>query len=71
MSDQQHPDYHQGFYDAQDGEPIWINECSREYALGWAAFWEIMGGATAIAVQPGLVTPVEPDTGAPPPASFK
>lgn len=35
-----HPDYHQGFYDAQTGEPIWIGECSPMYAAGWTAFWD-------------------------------
>jgi hypothetical protein len=40
MSIQQHLAYHQGFYDAQDGEPIWFDECSPEYAAGWIAFWD-------------------------------
>lgn len=38
---QQHPDYHQGFYDAQDSEPIWVEECSPEYKSGWFAYWNI------------------------------
>lgn len=45
---QQHPAYHQGFYDAQDGEPIWQEECAREYAAGWRAFWECREIATAL-----------------------
>lgn len=38
---EQHPDYHQGFYDAQAGEPIWANECTAEYAAGWFAYWRV------------------------------
>lgn len=55
MSDpQQHPGYHEGFYDAQAGEPIWFVECSREYALGWTAFWEL---AAAISSPSSPMTP--------------
>jgi hypothetical protein len=39
MSTQQHPAYHQGFYDAQSGEPIFDDCPSPEYRAGWAAFW--------------------------------
>jgi hypothetical protein len=36
---QQHPAYHEGFYDAQDGEPIFDDCPSLEYRAGWIAFW--------------------------------
>ena len=38
MSVQQHPAYHEGFFDASDGEPIFEDECSEEYKLGWLAY---------------------------------
>lgn len=34
---QQHPDYHEGFYDAQEGAPLHYG-MTREYRLGWEAF---------------------------------
>jgi hypothetical protein len=37
---QQHPAYHEGFYDAQIGEPIFDDCPSPEYRAGWVAFWE-------------------------------
>lgn len=43
---EQHPDYHQGFWDAQTGEPIWEDECTEEYAAGWRAFWNIREALT-------------------------
>lgn len=48
MSIQQHPDYHQGFYDAQDGEPLFDDCPSAEYRAGWEAFHE----CKALAAQP-------------------
>jgi hypothetical protein len=39
MSIQQHPDYHEGFFDAVDGEPLFEGECTPEYAAGWRAWW--------------------------------
>lgn len=38
---EQRPAYAEGFYAAQDGEPIWIAECSLEYKAGWTAYWEV------------------------------
>lgn len=38
---QEHPDYHEGFFDAEEGEPLFEGECSTEYEAGWRAFWEI------------------------------
>jgi hypothetical protein len=38
---QEHPDYHEGFFDAMDGVPIWEDECSPLYAAGWRAYWEV------------------------------
>lgn len=38
MNAQQHPDYHEGFFDALDGEPLL--ECSRLYMSGWIAAHE-------------------------------
>jgi hypothetical protein len=37
---QQHPDYHAGFYDAQDGAPL-FDDAPEAYAAGWRAYWEI------------------------------
>ena len=37
---QQHPAYHEGFYDAQFGEPLFDDCPSSEYRAGWQAFWE-------------------------------
>ena len=39
VSIEQHPAYHQGFYDAQSGEPIFDDCPSPEYRAGWNAFW--------------------------------
>lgn len=38
---QEHPDYHEGFFDAIDFEPLFDGECSREYEAGWRAYWEV------------------------------
>lgn len=40
MSIQQQPDYHEGFFDAADGEPLFEDQCSPEYMAGWLAFHE-------------------------------
>lgn len=40
MSIQQHPAYHEGFFDALDGEPLFENECAPEYKAGWLAYWK-------------------------------
>jgi hypothetical protein len=39
-STQQHPLYHAGFYDAQNGEPL-FDDAHPVYAIGWRAFWTI------------------------------
>ncbi|CAN7378640.1 hypothetical protein LJR220_003370 [Bradyrhizobium sp. LjRoot220] len=36
---QQHPHYHEGFFDAADGEPL-FDDCSPEYKAGWLAYHE-------------------------------
>lgn len=38
MSIQQHPGYHEGFFDALDGDPI-FDDCTPEYRAGWEAAW--------------------------------
>lgn len=38
----QHPDYHEGFYDAQDGAPLHDYE-SPEYQAGWRGYWTARG----------------------------
>lgn len=38
MSIQQHPGYHEGFFDACDGEPLFEDDCSPEYMAGWLAY---------------------------------
>lgn len=38
---QQHPDYHEGFFDALDGEPLVMLGRSAEYIAGWNAYWLI------------------------------
>jgi hypothetical protein len=40
---QQHPAYHEGFYDAQFGEPIFDDCPSPEYRAGWTAFGNEIG----------------------------
>ena len=40
MSIQQHLDYHEGFFDALDGDPI-FDDCSTEYRSGWIALHEV------------------------------
>jgi hypothetical protein len=40
MTEQQHPDYHEGFFDALDGEPLFEDECTRPYMAGWLAAHE-------------------------------
>lgn len=50
MSIQQHPDYHEGFFDAADLEPLFEGECSPEYEAGWRAYWtfrDILAAAPA------------------------
>lgn len=39
MSIQQHPVYHEGFFDAADGEPL-FEDHSETYRAGWLAFHE-------------------------------
>lgn len=41
MTEQHHPDYHKGFYDAQDGAPVYIEQCTSEYVAGWYAYWNV------------------------------
>lgn len=36
MADQAHPDYHEGFFDGLDGDPL-PSEASPEYQEGWNA----------------------------------
>jgi hypothetical protein len=36
MSIQQHPHYHEGFFDACDNTPI-FDDCTPEYRAGWEA----------------------------------
>jgi hypothetical protein len=38
---QQHPAYHEGFFDAMDGAPIWENGSSAEYRAGWRAYFAV------------------------------
>jgi hypothetical protein len=33
--------YREGFYDAQDHEPL-FDDADPDYALGWRAFWSCM-----------------------------
>lgn len=40
VSLQQHPGYHEGFFDALDGEPLFEDDCSPEYMAGWIAAQE-------------------------------
>jgi hypothetical protein len=40
MSIQQEPAYHEGFFDALDGEPI-FDDCSATYRAGWIALHEV------------------------------
>jgi hypothetical protein len=40
MSLQEHPAYHEGFFDALDGEPL-FDDASREYAAGWRAYYSV------------------------------
>lgn len=40
VSIQQHPDYHEGFFDALDGEPLFEEEVTQEYLAGWIAYYE-------------------------------
>jgi len=37
MSIQQHPDYHEGFFDGLDGDPLFEDDCTPEYKAGWIA----------------------------------
>lgn len=40
MSDiRQHAKYHEGFYDAQAGEPL-FDDADATYAAGWKAYWD-------------------------------
>ena len=39
MSDiRQHPNFHQGFYDAMKGEPL-FDDADSIYAKGWRSYW--------------------------------
>lgn len=38
MTIQQHPHYHEGFFDALDSTPI-FDDCTPEYRAGWEAAW--------------------------------
>jgi hypothetical protein len=38
---QQHPDYHDGFFDALEGEPLEVLGRTAEYVAGWQAYWLI------------------------------
>lgn len=38
---QEHPAYHEGFFDAMDLEPLFEGECSPEYEAGWRAYWTV------------------------------
>jgi len=40
MSIQQHPDYHEGFFDGLDGEPLFEDDCTPQYMAGWIASHE-------------------------------
>jgi hypothetical protein len=40
MTIQYSPDYHAGFFDAADGEPLFEQECTTAYAAGWRAWHE-------------------------------
>lgn len=40
MSIQQHPNYHEGFFDGLDGEPLFEDDCTPEYKAGWIASHE-------------------------------
>lgn len=40
MSIQQHPEYHEGFFDGLDGEPLFEDDCAPEYMAGWLASHE-------------------------------
>lgn len=31
--------YRKGWSDAENGVPLWVNECAQEYADGWRAYW--------------------------------
>lgn len=35
--------YHEGFFDAIDGESLFEGECSPEYEAGWRAYWAVRG----------------------------
>jgi hypothetical protein len=37
---QEHPAYHEGFFDAMDLEPL-FDDAMPEYAAGWRAYWEV------------------------------
>ena len=41
MRIQEHLDYHEGFFDAMDFEPLFEGECSPEYEAGWKAWWAV------------------------------
>lgn len=38
---QEHPHYHEGFFDAMDGEPLFDDCPSAEYRAGWEAWWRV------------------------------
>ena len=39
MSIQAHPHYHEGYFDAMSGDPI-FDDCTPEYRAGWEAAWQ-------------------------------
>lgn len=51
MTLQEHPDYHEGFFDALEGEPLFEGECTKEYEAGWRAWWDVH----AIVNDPGFL----------------
>ncbi len=58
---QQHPAYHEGFYDAQFGEALFDDCPSPEYRAGWSAFWECK--AILAAAMPPADRPAPENTG--------
>jgi hypothetical protein len=38
---QQHPDYHDGFFDALEGVPLFVIGRTAEYIAGWRAYWRV------------------------------
>ena len=61
---QQTVGYHAGFYDAQDGDPL-FDGAAPEYRAGWLAFHDCLGIVRALA--PRLPDPPTPDARPPHP----